>query len=150
MFTIKDHWTTHGSWGKYVLSRLWYGLAYGQLDNVWCDQSDTSLGTQLAQRLDYPSRYFWSKVNIWYVNCARATAFIFETRTDVLVKVSKFLRQTRPTLERHETLGLLRSINPNMFNHLALKWWGSTSNLKLPFLKQNNHLHYRLIFCSEL
>ena len=34
-----------------------------------------------------------SKVNIWYVNCARATAFIFDTRTDVLVKVSKFLRQ---------------------------------------------------------
>ena len=22
-------------------------------------------------------RYFWSKVNIWYVNCARATSFIF-------------------------------------------------------------------------
>ena len=37
--------------------------------------------------------HFWSKINIWYVNCARATAFIFDTRTDVLVKVSKFLRQ---------------------------------------------------------
>ena len=24
-------------------------------------------------------RYFCSKVNIWYVNCARATAFIFDT-----------------------------------------------------------------------
>ena len=35
-------------------------------------------------------RYFWSKVNIWTVNCARKTAFIFDTRTDVLVKVSKF------------------------------------------------------------
>ena len=35
----------------------------------------------------------WSKVNIWYVNCARATAFIFDTRMGVLVKVSKFLRQ---------------------------------------------------------
>ena len=33
-------------------------------------------------------RYFCSKVNIWYVNCARATAFIFDTRTGVLVKVS--------------------------------------------------------------
>ena len=33
---------------------------------------------------------FWSKVNIWNVNCARATAFIFDTRTGVLVKVSKF------------------------------------------------------------
>ena len=38
-------------------------------------------------------RYFWSKVNIWNVNCARATAFIFQTRTGVLVKVSNFLRQ---------------------------------------------------------
>ena len=35
----------------------------------------------------------WSKINIWNVNCARATTFIFDTRTGVLVKVSKFLRQ---------------------------------------------------------
>ena len=35
---------------------------------------------------------FYSKVNIWNDNCARATAFIFDTRTDVIVKVSKFLR----------------------------------------------------------
>ena len=38
-------------------------------------------------------RYFWSKVNVWNVNWARATAFIFDTRTSVPVKVSKFLRQ---------------------------------------------------------
>ena len=38
-------------------------------------------------------RYFWSKVNIWYVNCARATAFIFDTWTGAVVNVSKFLRQ---------------------------------------------------------
>ena len=39
-------------------------------------------------------RYFLSKVNIyWNVNCARATAFIFDTQTGVLVKVPKFLRQ---------------------------------------------------------
>ena len=36
---------------------------------------------------------FWSNVNIWNVNCARAVAFIFDTRTNVLVKVSKFLRE---------------------------------------------------------
>ena len=30
---------------------------------------------------------FKSKANIWNVNCARATAFIFDTRTGVLVKV---------------------------------------------------------------
>ena len=34
-------------------------------------------------------RYFLSKVNIWNVNCAWATTFILDTRTDVLVKVSK-------------------------------------------------------------
>ena len=38
-------------------------------------------------------RYYISKVNIWNVNCARTTAFIFDTWTDVLVKVSKFMRQ---------------------------------------------------------
>ena len=35
-------------------------------------------------------KYFWSKVNIWNVNCAWATAFVFDTRTDVLLKVSSF------------------------------------------------------------
>ena len=35
-------------------------------------------------------RYFWSKITIWNVNCARATAFIFDTRTGVLVKVKVF------------------------------------------------------------
>ena len=38
-------------------------------------------------------RYFLSEVNIWNVNCARATAFIFDKGTGVLGKVSKFLRQ---------------------------------------------------------
>ena len=37
--------------------------------------------------------HFLSKLNIWNVNRARATAFIFDTRTGVLEKVSKFLRQ---------------------------------------------------------
>ena len=36
-------------------------------------------------------RYFLSKVNIWKVNCAKATAFIFDSQTDVLVKVSEDL-----------------------------------------------------------
>ena len=45
-------------------------------------------------------RYFLNKVNIWNVNCARATAFIFDTRTGVLVKVSKFLRQKMSRPER--------------------------------------------------
>ena len=33
------------------------------------------------------------EVNMWNVNCARATPFIFGSRTDVLVEVSIFLRQ---------------------------------------------------------
>ena len=45
-------------------------------------------------------RYFWSKVDIWNVNCARATAFIFDTLTDVVVKVSKVLRQKMSRRER--------------------------------------------------
>ena len=40
------------------------------------------------------STYFWSKVNIWNVNCARVTAFIFDTRTGVLVKVSETVFET--------------------------------------------------------
>ena len=36
---------------------------------------------------------FLSTVNTWNVNCARATAFIFDTRPVVLVKLSKILRQ---------------------------------------------------------
>ena len=39
------------------------------------------------------------KVNIWNVNCAQASAFIFDSRTDVLMKVSKFLRQK---MSRHQ------------------------------------------------
>ena len=42
---------------------------------------------------DQLHKIFSSKVNIWNVNCARATAVIFDTQTDILVKVSKFLRQ---------------------------------------------------------
>ena len=47
-------------------------------------------------------RYFLSKVNIWNANFVRATAFIFDTRTGVLVKVSKFLRHkmSRPEGDR--------------------------------------------------
>ena len=52
---------------------------------------------------------FSSKANIWNVDCARATAFIFDTRTGALVKMSKIcdrkcldLRRTRiPNLRIH-------------------------------------------------
>ena len=65
-------------------------------------------------------RYFWSKVDIWYVNCARATAFIFDTRTGVLVKVSKFLRQKmyRPEGDSNpQTFGFM----PNALTYWAIR-----------------------------
>ena len=54
-------------------------------------------------------KYLWSKVNIWNINCARATAFIFDTRTGVPVKCQSFwdrkcldMRGTRtPNLRIH-------------------------------------------------
>ena len=60
-------------------------------------------GTISCKLWNFPKdhRYFWRKVNIWIVNCARATEFIFDTRTDVLVKVSKFLRQKISRPEGH-------------------------------------------------
>ena len=69
-------------------------------------------------------RYFWSKVNIWNVNCARATAFIFDTQTGVLVKVSKSfwdrkcldLRGTRtPNLRIHAVCSNLLSYQGQTF-----------------------------------
>ena len=49
--------------------------------------------------MNYLKKYFCSKVYILNVNCARATAFIFDTRTGVLVKVSTFFRQKMPRPE---------------------------------------------------
>ena len=53
------------------------------LNQCWCF-SNLTLRNKYSVYI-----YFWSKVNIWNVNCARATAFIFDTRTGVLGKVSK-------------------------------------------------------------
>ena len=63
--------------------------------------------------------YFWSQVNIWNVSCARATTFIFDTRTDVLVKVSKFLRQKCLDLRGNRTsiFGLM----PNGLNISSIR-----------------------------
>ena len=65
-------------------------------------------------------RYFWSKLTfdiIWYVNCAWATAFIFDTPTGVLVKVSTFLIQK---MYRPEG-----DLNPQTFGFMpnALTYW---------------------------
>ena len=67
-------------------------------------------------------RYFLSKVNIWIVNCAWATAFIFDTRTGVrqVGKVSRFFEteniSTRGGLE-HPTFGFI----PNALTYWAIR-----------------------------
>ena len=65
--------------------------------------------------------YVWSKVNIWNVNCARTTAFIFDTRTVVLVKVSTFLRQkmSRPEGPRAPNLRIHAECS-NLLIHICL------------------------------
>ena len=71
-------------------------------------------------------RYFWSKVNIWTVNCARATAFIFDTQTDVLVKVSRYLQKLHflDTWCLTEQTNVLRSnTTSNRTNHTACQIW---------------------------
>ena len=69
---------------RHVFNGIWKGepITYGEW--YW----DT-------RHADYTAinNNFCSKVNFLNVNCAQTTAFIFDTRTDVLVKVSKFLRQ---------------------------------------------------------
>ena len=66
---------------------------------------------------------FWSRLTfdiIWYVNCVRATAFIFDTRTGGLVKVSKILRQkmSRPEGDLYPTtFGFM----PNALTYWAIR-----------------------------
>ena len=60
---------------------------------------------------------YGSKANIWNVNCPRAIAFIFDTRTGVLVKVSKSWRQkmSRPEGDSNPNL----RIHAECSNHLT-------------------------------
>ena len=72
-------------------------------------------------------RYSWSKDNIWNVNCARERAFIFDKRTDVLVKVSKFLWQkmSRPVSDSKPQ----PSDSCWMLKPFELSFWGKTTGL---------------------
>ena len=51
----------------------------------WC--------SPLIMKPEHSNIYILSKVNIWNVNCARVTAFVFYIRTGDLVKVPKVFRQ---------------------------------------------------------
>ena len=69
--------------------------------------------------------YFWSKVNIWNVNCARATAFIFDTRTGVLVKVSKLFET--------ENVSTWSGLEPPIFGFMpnALTIWAIRASMHI-------------------
>ena len=52
------------------------------------------LYTKTRVRDDFNNIYIYvNKVSIWNVNCAWSTAFNFDSRTDVILKVSKCFRQ---------------------------------------------------------
>ena len=76
----------------------------------------------------YSNLHRVSNVSIWNVNCARAAALIFDTRTGALVKVSKFwdrkcldLRGTRtPNLRIHAQCSNLLSY---IHTHMPMKVW---------------------------
>ena len=63
-------------------------------------------------------RYFRLKVNIWKANCARAIAFIFDTRTGVLVKVSEFWDRKCPYATSDQSWKFYENISclPNVAN----------------------------------
>ena len=66
---------------------------------TFCARRPRHLLSHIVEHWPWRYTYFWS--NIWNVNCARTTAFIYDTRTGVLVKVSKFLRQKMSRPERN-------------------------------------------------
>ena len=76
-------------------------------------------------------RYFLSKVNIWNVDCARATAFIFDTRTMLLWKCQRFwnrkcldLRGTRtPNLRIYAECSNHLSYQGQLFAALVCEYW---------------------------
>ena len=66
-------------------------------------------------RLHITKDDFWSKGNIWHVNCVRATTFISDPRTDIPVKVSKFFRHSMSRPEGDSNLQ--PGIHTECFNH---------------------------------
>ena len=93
------------------------------------------------------NRYFWNKVSIWNDNCARATAFTFDTRTVVLVIVSKiwerkclYLTGTRtPNLRIHAEHSNLLSYHGGTF---AVPWFwtiGTATKIsrRIPLLRKD-------------
>ena len=73
--------------------------------------------------------YLSSKVNIWNVNYVQATAFIFDTRTDVLVKLSIILslKMSRPDEDSNPNL----RIHAECSNHLSYPMFFNIGSIAL-------------------
>ena len=73
-----------------------------------------------------------------WVNCARAMAFIFDTRTDVLMKVSKFLRQkmSQPEGSPKRWSAIALSNVPDLWGHKS----SPNNELKKPNLREVSKL----------
>ena len=102
MLTLQHSFSTHEwmcLWSVQVLEidnfSTWGGLEppnFGFMRHalITCAISARHLLAHVFEYWLWWHRYFRSKVNIWNINCAPAAAFIFDSRTDVFVKVSKF------------------------------------------------------------
>ena len=116
----RGHIRTDRSNSRLSLGRLTPGFSwYMTIRNKACSEETNTNNLLQTDMLYIFTIYFWSKVNIWDVNCARATVFNFDTPTDVLVKVSKFLWQkmSRPERTRTPNFGFM----PNALTILAIR-----------------------------
>ena len=95
---------------------------------------------------------FLSRVNIWNVNCARATTFLFDTRTDVFLwKCQSFW--DRKCLDLRQTLTPNFQIHAQCFNHLsyqgqtfAVPWFWIPALYSLINGKYLSNMWFSLIF----
>ena len=96
------------------------------------------------------SLVFLSEVNIGNVNCAWATTLIFDTRTDVLVKVSMFLRQKMSRPDEDSILLHLRC-NDSFVHLFILSFYYSifTSYRSTIFSKNYVHGSSFGVFCGN-
>ena len=103
----------------------WEGLetpTFGFMSNVltiWAISAGHLLSHVFKHRL-WLYRYFWCKVNIWNVNCARATAFIFDTRMGVLLWQCQSFWD-RKCLDLRGTRNPSLGIHAEFSNHLSYK-----------------------------
>ena len=84
----------------FKLSNWWYSVWLHEVSDMPQPELNVPKYPHGAQAQTIRFRF----VDIWNVNCARATAFIFDTRTGVHGEVSNFLRQKMSRPEGTRTL----------------------------------------------